>query len=74
MALNKGQNTTLRVARECYQHSTWTTEKENGTIWHGAGMLLLILLQKRYGFDYEFVHEMPPSDNESMHYILKGKF
>ena len=66
-------NKTIRVGRECIPGYAWTTDVENGTLWHGNGMLVLRELQKRYQFDYEFIHQFPSyNGSDGIHYIAKG--
>ena len=63
----------VRVARECIPGFVWTTDVENGTLWHGNGMLLLMELQKQFQFQYSVVHKFPEyNGSDSIHFIAKG--
>ena len=74
--MNSSQMTTesnssfIRVARECWPTNVWVTQAENGTVWHGAGMLFLLQLQKSMNLRFKFVHDLPPA--KDTHHIMKG--
>ena len=67
-------NKTVRIARECIPGYAWTTDDENGTLWHGNGMLTMMELQKQHGFNFEFVTTFPEyNGSDGIHYIAKGR-
>ena len=66
--------TLIKVARDCYPHNIWTTEVENGTVWHGVGTFLLMEMQRKFPqVQYQFIHQFPPSNVTNINAIALGK-
>ena len=53
MLANKSHLVT--VTRECFPPNNWNTEVGNATLWQGTGIDVLIKLQERFGFKYNFI-------------------
>ena len=67
----------IRVAKECVPGYSWTKLVENGTEWHGSGMLWLAELQKKFNFNYSFVDKrtFPKYDeSDGVNSMAKGTF
>ena len=49
----------IRVGRSCDHFNVWTTQVENGTVWHGFSMFVMEALARSLQADIKFVHETP---------------
>ena len=55
----------IRVARKCWPSNVWTTEVENGTMWHSHINYILQEIQAKItgGIPYEFLYNFPPAED-----------
>ena len=64
----------LKVGRYCYPSMLWTTESENGTLWHGSASYVLNALKEKLP-KLEFISDLPKSNwtHPSIQSIADGK-